>query len=221
MEKNDFRKIWVDSYEKDIQPKIDYTNWVRVSGFIQDIAGAFVERVAVFKHISLLAFNREENGIYSIWIPPGSNLVTFYHPGYMPQTVNITTYKNNTMIMNVTLLEIKSYSIDASKGGIITDSLSQTKFTVPEGALIYGDGSVCSGQAQINIGYLNASNPAHWGSMPGGYQGYLADGTFGIFHSYGAYYFEFYDASGKPLYFGVSQDKIIDRLIASEKCRGN
>jgi hypothetical protein len=55
--------------------------------------------------------------------------------------------------------------------------------------------------------------------MPGGYQGYLSDGTFGVFESFDAYYFEFSDANGNPLQIGQNLDDLIIRKIAYEKCK--
>lgn len=109
---------------------------VRVSGYIQTVNKQLISRVAVFEHLSLLAFNREETGIYHIWIYPGSHMVTFLHPSYTPQNINITTYHNNTMIMNVTLLEVKSYSFDSSVDITILDTVSQAMVFIPLGSLI-------------------------------------------------------------------------------------
>jgi hypothetical protein len=114
--------------------------------------------------------------------------------------MNVTTYNNSTQFMNVTLLEVKSYSFDTGKEASIIDQASQTKVVIASDALMYANGTVCNASASMKFAYLNSSDATQQTSMPGGYQGYLPNGQFGIFESFGATYFEFADASGAPLY---------------------
>ena len=74
------------------------------------------------------------------------------------------------------------------------------------------------------MGYLDASNRGHQRSMPGGYAGYLADGTFATFESYDAIYIDVLDSQGRPLFIQQSESTItkmkerLARCGPSSKC---
>ncbi len=53
------------------------------------------------------------------------------------------------MFMNITLMELKSYSFDSSAGGVVTDTLSNAEISIPGGAFMYGDGTIYQGEANV------------------------------------------------------------------------
>jgi hypothetical protein len=140
------------------------------------------------------------SGEITIWLSAGSHIVTIQHENFAPYTMRIEAYKEVNYFINITMIELSIYSFNALEVQAIVDVKSQTKFDIPAGALVDKDGKVYEGMAELKVGFLDASNLLLWGSMPGEYAGYLADGTYGIFDSFNALFFEFFDSNKLPLY---------------------
>lgn len=92
------------------------------------------------------------------------------------------------------------YSFNASETYSFTDSISDIKFDIPSGVLVDKNGIQFNGTANLKVGFLDALSSDLWNSMPGGYKGYLADGSNVIFESFNALYFDFEDHLKNPLY---------------------
>ncbi len=77
------------------------------------------------------------------------------------------------------MIKLTQYQLNSMVGGTFNHQGAVIK--ISPGILTDQEGKLYNGSSIVKVGYLNASIQGHQRSMPGGYAGYLADGSFSTF----------------------------------------